>query len=113
MLDAQAWRASRLIVDSGMHALGWSRQQSIDWLLDTGLSETDAVIETDRYIGWPGQALTYMTGMREIPPPPRARGPRRRPLRPPPLPRRADRPRLPAARDARQELPTWVVTPAG
>jgi uncharacterized protein (DUF885 family) len=66
MLDAQAWRASRLIVDSGMHALGWSRQQSIDWLLDTGLSDTDAVIETDRYIVWPGQALTYMTGMREI-----------------------------------------------
>jgi uncharacterized protein (DUF885 family) len=66
MLDAQAWRASRLIVDSGMHGLGWSRQQSIDWLLWTGLSETDAVIETDRYIVWPGQALSYMTGMREI-----------------------------------------------
>ncbi len=66
MLDAQAWRASRLIVDSGMHGLGWSRRQSIDWLLDAGLSETDAVIETDRYIAWPGQALTYMTGMREI-----------------------------------------------
>jgi uncharacterized protein (DUF885 family) len=66
MLDAQAWRASRLIVDSGMHGLGWTRQQSIDWLLETGLSETDAVIETDRYIVWPGQALTYMTGMREI-----------------------------------------------
>lgn len=66
MLDAQAWRASRLVVDSGMHGLGWSRQQSIDWLLRTGLSETDAVIETDRYIVWPGQALTYMLGMREI-----------------------------------------------
>jgi uncharacterized protein (DUF885 family) len=66
MLDAQAWRASRLIVDSGMHGLGWSRQQSIDWLLQTGLSATDAVIETDRYICWPGQALTYMIGMREI-----------------------------------------------
>jgi uncharacterized protein (DUF885 family) len=66
MLDAQAWRASRLITDSGMHGLGWSRQRSIDWLLETGLSETDAVIETDRYIVWPGQALTYMTGMREI-----------------------------------------------
>jgi uncharacterized protein (DUF885 family) len=66
MLDAQAWRASRLIVDSGMHGMGWSRQQSIDWLLETGLSETDAVIETDRYIVWPGQALTYMTGLREI-----------------------------------------------
>jgi uncharacterized protein (DUF885 family) len=66
MLDAQAWRASRLIVDSGMHGLGWSRQRSIDWLLKTGLSATDAVIETDRYIAWPGQALCYMTGMREI-----------------------------------------------
>ncbi len=66
MLDAQAWRASRLIVDTGMHALGWTRQQSIDWLLKTGLSDTDATIETDRYIVWPGQALSYMTGMREI-----------------------------------------------
>lgn len=66
MLDAQAWRASRLIVDSGMHGLGWTRQQSIDWLLATGLSATDAQIETDRYIAWPGQALTYMLGMREI-----------------------------------------------
>lgn len=66
MLDAQAWRASRLIVDSGLHGLGWSRQRSIDWLLRTGLSATDAVIETDRYICWPGQALTYMTGLREI-----------------------------------------------
>jgi uncharacterized protein (DUF885 family) len=66
MLDAQAWRASRLIVDSGMHGLGWTRQQSIDWLLGTGLSRTDAVIETDRYIVWPGQALSYMTGLREI-----------------------------------------------
>ncbi len=66
MLDAQAWRASRLVVDSGMHGLGWSRRQSIDWQLETGLSETDAVIETDRYIVWPGQALTYMTGLREI-----------------------------------------------
>jgi len=66
MLEGQAWRASRLIVDSGMHGLGWSRQQSVDWLLSTGLSETDANIETDRYIVWPGQALSYMTGMREI-----------------------------------------------
>jgi uncharacterized protein (DUF885 family) len=66
MLDAQAWRAARLIVDSGLHGLGWSRQQSIDWLLSSGLSATDAAIETDRYIAWPGQALTYMVGMREI-----------------------------------------------
>jgi len=66
MLDAQAWRASRLIVDSGLHGLGWSRQQSIDWLRETGLSMTDSVIETDRYISWPGQALCYMLGLREI-----------------------------------------------
>jgi uncharacterized protein (DUF885 family) len=66
MLDAQAWRAARMVVDSGLHALGWSRQQAIDFLLDTGLSSTDAAIETDRYIAWPGQALAYMVGMREI-----------------------------------------------
>jgi uncharacterized protein (DUF885 family) len=66
MLDAVAWRAARLVVDTGLHALRWSRQQSIDFLLETGLSETDATIETDRYICWPGQALTYMIGCREI-----------------------------------------------
>jgi uncharacterized protein (DUF885 family) len=66
MLDAVAWRAARLVVDTGLHALRWTRQQSIDFLLETGLSETDAIIETDRYICWPGQALTYMIGCREI-----------------------------------------------
>ena len=67
MLDAQAWRAARLVVDTGLHALRWQRQRSIDFLrADAGLSETDAVIETDRYICWPGQALTYMLGKRQI-----------------------------------------------
>ena len=66
MFDAVAWRAARLVVDTGLHALRWTRQQSIDFLLEAGLSETDAVIETDRYIAWPGQALTYMIGCREI-----------------------------------------------
>ncbi|HEY6013179.1 MAG TPA: DUF885 family protein, partial [Candidatus Limnocylindrales bacterium] len=66
MLDAVAWRAARLVVDTGLHALRWTRQQSIDFLLEAGLSETDATIETDRYICWPGQALTYKTGQREI-----------------------------------------------
>ena len=66
MLDAQAWRAARLVVDTGLHALRWERQRSIDFLQATGLSETDAVIETDRYICWPGQALTYKMGQREI-----------------------------------------------
>jgi uncharacterized protein (DUF885 family) len=66
MLDAMAWRAARLVVDTGLHELRWSRQQSIDFLLETGLTETDATIETDRYICWPGQALTYKIGQREI-----------------------------------------------
>jgi uncharacterized protein (DUF885 family) len=67
MLDGQAWRAARLVVDTGLHALRWERQRSIDFLRDdAGLSETDAVIETDRYICWPGQALTYMLGKRQI-----------------------------------------------
>jgi uncharacterized protein (DUF885 family) len=66
MLDAQAWRAARLVVDTGLHAQRWPRQRSIDFLRMVGLSETDAVIETDRYICWPGQALTYKVGQREI-----------------------------------------------
>ena len=66
MLDAQAWRAARLVVDTGLHALRWERQRSIDFLRNVGLSETDAVIETDRYICWPGQALTYKVGQRQI-----------------------------------------------
>jgi uncharacterized protein (DUF885 family) len=66
MLDAQAWRAARLVVDTGLHALRWPRQRSIDFLRQAGLSDTDAVIETDRYICWPGQALTYKIGQREI-----------------------------------------------
>jgi len=65
MLDAQAWRAARLVVDTGLHALRWTRQQSIDALLSAGLTQTDAVIETDRYIANPAQALTYKLGQRE------------------------------------------------
>jgi uncharacterized protein (DUF885 family) len=66
MLDGQAWRAARLVVDTGLHALRWPRQRSIDFLRSAGLTETDATIETDRYISWPGQALTYKIGQREI-----------------------------------------------
>ncbi len=66
MLDGQAWRAARLVVDSGLHGLRWPRQRSIDTLLSAGLTPTDAAIETDRYICWPGQALTYKLGQREI-----------------------------------------------
>jgi uncharacterized protein (DUF885 family) len=66
MLDAQAWRAARLVVDTGIHAFRWSRDQSIELLMSVGLTRLEAETETDRYITWPGQALAYMTGMREI-----------------------------------------------
>jgi uncharacterized protein (DUF885 family) len=66
MLDNQAHRAVRLITDTGIHALGWSREASIDKLEESGQTHTDAVIEVDRYIGMPGQALCYMIGMIEI-----------------------------------------------
>lgn len=66
-LELEAWRAARLVVDTGIHAFGWTRQQSIDLLIErAGLSRLEAETETDRYIGWPGQALTYMLGKREI-----------------------------------------------
>ena len=66
MLDGQAWRAARLVVDTGIHAFRWPRERSIAQLLEAGLSETDALIETDRYICLPAQALTYKVGQREI-----------------------------------------------
>jgi uncharacterized protein (DUF885 family) len=66
MLDAQAWRAARLVVDTGIHAFQWSRERSVELLMTVGLSRLEAETETDRYICWPGQALAYMTGMREI-----------------------------------------------
>ena len=66
MLDGQAHRAARLIVDTGIHALGWNRERSIAQLLEAGQSDTDAVIETDRYICLPAQALCYKIGQREI-----------------------------------------------
>ena len=66
MLDAQAHRAARLITDTGIHALGWTRDASIEALEEAGVPHTDAVIEIDRYIAMPGQALSYMVGMIEI-----------------------------------------------
>jgi uncharacterized protein (DUF885 family) len=67
MLSEQAWRASRLVVDPGMHALGWTRQQAIDYMLaHTTAAPDDAAAEIDRYIIWPGQATAYMIGMLEI-----------------------------------------------
>ncbi len=65
--ESEAHRAARLVVDTGLHAFGWTRQQSIDLLVArAGLARLDAEIETDRYLAWPGQALSYMIGQREI-----------------------------------------------
>ncbi len=62
-LSMEAWRASRLVVDTGIHAMGWTRQQAIDYMTEnTALSAHNIVAEVDRYIGWPGQALAYKTG---------------------------------------------------
>ena len=67
MLSSQALRAARLVVDSGIHTLGWSRQQAIDYMLaHTAEPEDDVVSEVDRYIIYPGQATAYMLGNLEI-----------------------------------------------
>jgi uncharacterized protein (DUF885 family) len=67
MLDAQSFRAARLVVDSGLHAMGWSRDQAIEFMHERGsLPMMDAEIEVDRYTVWPGQALSYKLGQREI-----------------------------------------------
>ena len=67
MLTYQAWRACRLVVDTGLHALKWDRQKAIDFFLENvALTETEVLNEVDRYIIWPGQALAYMVGKREI-----------------------------------------------
>ncbi len=67
MLGYQAWPACRLVVDAGLHHLRWERQQAIDFFLaNVGLTELETVNEVDRYIVWPGQALSYKIGQREI-----------------------------------------------
>jgi uncharacterized protein (DUF885 family) len=67
MLSADAWRASRLVVDTGMHALGWTRQQAVDYMAEnTPVAPIDIEAEVDRYIAMPAQALSYMTGRLEI-----------------------------------------------
>jgi uncharacterized protein (DUF885 family) len=67
MLSYQAWRAARLVVDTGIHAQGWTRAQAQQYLHEnTALSDHEIETEVDRYISWPGQALSYYLGEMEI-----------------------------------------------
>jgi len=67
LLSDQAARAARLVVDSGIHTLGWTRQQAVDYMLNnTAWPAVDIESEVNRYIAWPGQANSYMLGMLEI-----------------------------------------------
>jgi uncharacterized protein (DUF885 family) len=66
-LSYEMWRACRLVVDTGMHYLGWSRQQAIDFMAaNSALTQHNIVTEVDRYIGWPGQAVAYKLGELKI-----------------------------------------------
>jgi uncharacterized protein (DUF885 family) len=67
MLSFAALRACRLVVDTGIHHLGWSRGQATDFMYDhTATTRAHVTSEVDRYIAWPGQALAYLTGKREL-----------------------------------------------
>jgi uncharacterized protein (DUF885 family) len=66
-LSYEMWRACRLVVDTGLHSQGWTRQQAMDYFFDnTSLSEGNIRAEVDRYISWPGQALAYKLGELKI-----------------------------------------------
>nr|MDQ6872659.1 DUF885 domain-containing protein [Gemmatimonadota bacterium] len=66
-LTYQMWRAIRLVIDTGIHSMGWSRQQALDYFkANSAKTENDITVEVDRYIVWPGQALAYKSGELEI-----------------------------------------------
>ena len=67
MLASDSWRACRLVVDTGLHAMGWTRERAIDFMAEHApVSREEIIVEVDRYIGMPGQALAYKVGQREI-----------------------------------------------
>jgi len=67
MLAADSWRSCRLVVDTGLHALGWGRREAIDFMAaNAPVTMGEIEVEVDRYIGMPGQALAYKIGQREI-----------------------------------------------
>ena len=66
-LTYEMWRACRLVIDTGIHQFGWTREQAMDYLRDRApLSEHEITTEVDRYIAWPGQALAYKLGELQI-----------------------------------------------
>ena len=66
-LSEEIFRACRLVVDTGMHALGWSREEAVQYMLDhTAASKENIVGEVDRYVTWPGQAVGYKIGQMKI-----------------------------------------------
>ena len=67
MLTADSWRSARLVVDTGLHAMGWSRQQAVDYFVTNTPVPVDQVLaEVDRYLAMPGQALSYKVGQLHI-----------------------------------------------
>jgi uncharacterized protein (DUF885 family) len=66
-LTYEMWRAVRLVVDTGLHSMNWTRQQAIDFFMaNAAKTEQDIIVEVDRYIAWPGQALGYKLGQMKI-----------------------------------------------